>query len=564
MIRSARESDGPGSLRGVPFHGRGHRYQVGRAGGTGRSAAGHHFDKNRLFLRLFLQNQRRLYAYILTLLPNRADADDVLQETSLVMWDKFDADGPPDRLPRLGPAHRVPQGARLLQEVAAAPRPGSAASSSSGSAETRRRAGRGPAARRPPRGAGRVRREARPARPRPAHPPLRRRRHHAVHLRASSAARSMPSTRRSRSSAKPCSTASRSPSPGRADTVTPESPIIAELQPLLDALCEETITPEQLRRLEELVLNHPEAEAHYVRFMSFYADLIGHVAGLPEPPRPHRGRPDCPPCAEPRPIATRRLTQPHATTTKRRTRCNAPAFAGRSPRRAGRPRRSATLGGVPVLRLVQPVARRRRDTQRVARRRPRRTRAGSRPSRRPRSEAARRTIDAATAAEQQIAKRLTRPRWKPPGRRSRRRTSSSGSPARRTSSPAPRTSGRSRRSATARSRGRRRWTSSSRTRRTRNSSARRTTSRSASRRSNCPTAFWEKVKPGTDLFLEVVAYTDDDRKSVLAERLPARAAGVRHAPRHRQAAVQAGRNDPLPLADARPLHAPAAGDTTCT
>src|SRR5206468_7211343 len=33
------------------------------------------------------------------------------------------------------------------------------------------------------------------------------------------------------------------------------------------------------------------------------------------------------------------------------------------------------------------------------------------------------------------------------------------------------------------------------------------------------TAFWEKVKPGSDLFLEVATYTDD-RKSVLAERLP--------------------------------------------
>src|SRR5438132_13487006 len=52
-------------------------------------------DKNKHFLRLFLQNERRLYAYILTLLPNRADADDVLQEASLVMWDKFDADDPP-------------------------------------------------------------------------------------------------------------------------------------------------------------------------------------------------------------------------------------------------------------------------------------------------------------------------------------------------------------------------------------------------------------------------------------------------------------------------------------
>jgi RNA polymerase sigma-70 factor (ECF subfamily) len=52
--------------------------------------------KSKLFLRLFLQNERRLYAYILTLLPHRADADDVLQEASLVMWDKFDDRQPPD------------------------------------------------------------------------------------------------------------------------------------------------------------------------------------------------------------------------------------------------------------------------------------------------------------------------------------------------------------------------------------------------------------------------------------------------------------------------------------
>jgi len=51
--------------------------------------------KGKLFLRLFLQNERRLYAYILTLLPNRADADDVFQEASLILWDKFDLDHPP-------------------------------------------------------------------------------------------------------------------------------------------------------------------------------------------------------------------------------------------------------------------------------------------------------------------------------------------------------------------------------------------------------------------------------------------------------------------------------------
>ncbi|HEV3440547.1 MAG TPA: alpha-2-macroglobulin, partial [Gemmata sp.] len=68
--------------------------------------------------------------------------------------------------------------------------------------------------------------------------------------------------------------------------MTPQSLVLAELQPLLDALCEESISPEQLARLEELVLAHPEAEQHYIRFMSFHADLIGAIAGLPERPLP--------------------------------------------------------------------------------------------------------------------------------------------------------------------------------------------------------------------------------------------------------------------------------------
>lgn len=42
------------------------------------------------FIRLFMANERRIYTYILALLPNRTDADDVLQETSVVLWRKFD------------------------------------------------------------------------------------------------------------------------------------------------------------------------------------------------------------------------------------------------------------------------------------------------------------------------------------------------------------------------------------------------------------------------------------------------------------------------------------------
>jgi hypothetical protein len=35
-----------------------------------------------------------------------------------------------------------------------------------------------------------------------------------------------------------------------------------------------------------------------------------------------------------------------------------------------------------------------------------------------------------------------------------------------------------------------------------------------------PTSFWASVRPGTDLFLEVAAVADDDRRSVLAKRVP--------------------------------------------
>ena len=38
------------------------------------------------FLRLFLTHQRRLYAYILMLLPRPADADDAFQQTSITLW----------------------------------------------------------------------------------------------------------------------------------------------------------------------------------------------------------------------------------------------------------------------------------------------------------------------------------------------------------------------------------------------------------------------------------------------------------------------------------------------
>src|SRR5436190_24162203 len=41
------------------------------------------------FVERFVRCQDRLYAYVATLLPNRADAEEVFQQTSLVLWRKW-------------------------------------------------------------------------------------------------------------------------------------------------------------------------------------------------------------------------------------------------------------------------------------------------------------------------------------------------------------------------------------------------------------------------------------------------------------------------------------------
>jgi RNA polymerase sigma-70 factor (ECF subfamily) len=39
---------------------------------------------------LLSRHQRKIFAYLYTLVPNRADADDLLQETCLTIYEKFD------------------------------------------------------------------------------------------------------------------------------------------------------------------------------------------------------------------------------------------------------------------------------------------------------------------------------------------------------------------------------------------------------------------------------------------------------------------------------------------
>jgi RNA polymerase sigma-70 factor (ECF subfamily) len=48
-----------------------------------------HGDPGQDFVTLFLAHQPRIYAFIISLMPNRSDADDVLQETGLTLYQKF-------------------------------------------------------------------------------------------------------------------------------------------------------------------------------------------------------------------------------------------------------------------------------------------------------------------------------------------------------------------------------------------------------------------------------------------------------------------------------------------
>ena len=45
-------------------------------------------DRNAVFVELLTQHQRKLYGFIYSLVPNSSDADDLLQETNIVLWNK--------------------------------------------------------------------------------------------------------------------------------------------------------------------------------------------------------------------------------------------------------------------------------------------------------------------------------------------------------------------------------------------------------------------------------------------------------------------------------------------
>jgi RNA polymerase sigma-70 factor (ECF subfamily) len=49
-----------------------------------------HGERTAEFVGLYSAHSRRVYTYLLTLLPSRGDAEEVFQDVSVVMWEKFD------------------------------------------------------------------------------------------------------------------------------------------------------------------------------------------------------------------------------------------------------------------------------------------------------------------------------------------------------------------------------------------------------------------------------------------------------------------------------------------
>jgi RNA polymerase sigma-70 factor, ECF subfamily len=57
----------------------------------------HPDDKNaaqQRFLSLFLRSEREIFRYVAALIPNVADAEDIVQQTAIALWEKFDAYDP--------------------------------------------------------------------------------------------------------------------------------------------------------------------------------------------------------------------------------------------------------------------------------------------------------------------------------------------------------------------------------------------------------------------------------------------------------------------------------------
>lgn len=62
------------------------QYDELRATGEGQGPP----ERVEAFVQLLGQNQRRIFLYVMSLVPNWSDAEEILQETSLLLWREFD------------------------------------------------------------------------------------------------------------------------------------------------------------------------------------------------------------------------------------------------------------------------------------------------------------------------------------------------------------------------------------------------------------------------------------------------------------------------------------------
>jgi len=60
---------------------------------TTRQSGGSNAAQQR-FLSLFLRSEREIFRYVAALVPNVTDAEDIVQQTAMALWEKFDAYDP--------------------------------------------------------------------------------------------------------------------------------------------------------------------------------------------------------------------------------------------------------------------------------------------------------------------------------------------------------------------------------------------------------------------------------------------------------------------------------------
>ena len=80
-------------------------------------------DRDRRFTEQLQRHHRRLYGYVFTLLRNHQDAQDVFQQTSLVLWEKFDEFQPDTNFLTWACTVARFKAARLPEAAAPLPRP---------------------------------------------------------------------------------------------------------------------------------------------------------------------------------------------------------------------------------------------------------------------------------------------------------------------------------------------------------------------------------------------------------------------------------------------------------